>query len=274
MVSIVSIIGVGFVGDALQYSFSQLGIETILYDKYKNIGSFDSCLEAEIIFLCLPTPYSDELGCYDKTSIRDVCAQLREVKYTGIIVVKSTVEPGTCRKLSQEGDWKLRIVHNPEFLTARTAREDFHKQQHIVLGDAETVSVNNALFIQDFYQKYYPIAEISICSSWESEAMKLFVNSFYAMKVQIFNEFYLLCEKSDASYNGIRSLMLKNGWINPMHTMVPGPDGKLSYGGGCFPKDTKALLACMEKIESPAAVLKACIKERDAIRSKDDASTL
>ena len=61
--------------------------------------------------------------------------------------------------------------------------------------------------------------------------------------------------------------MLKNKWINPMHTQVPGVDGKLSYGGYCFPKDTNALLQHMKRLEVPSKVLEATIIERNLMRS-------
>jgi len=60
--------------------------------------------------------------------------------------------------------------------------------------------------------------------------------------------------------------MLKNNWINEMHTNIPGPDGKISYGGMCFPKDTQALVAYMNSKKSPNKVLKAVINERNDMR--------
>ena len=63
--------------------------------------------------------------------------------------------------------------------------------------------------------------------------------------------------------------MLRNGWINPMHTRVPGPDGRHSYGGACFPKDTRAFVEHMRRRGTPHAVLQATIDERDAMRSDD-----
>jgi UDP-glucose 6-dehydrogenase len=60
--------------------------------------------------------------------------------------------------------------------------------------------------------------------------------------------------------------MLKNGWIHPMHTKIPGPDDNISYGGACFPKDTKALLHYMKEIEVPHEVLDACVREREKMR--------
>jgi UDP-glucose 6-dehydrogenase len=71
--------------------------------------------------------------------------------------------------------------------------------------------------------------------------MKIFCNCFYATKIQFFTEIYLLCEKTGCDYNVVKNMMLGNGWINPMHTNVPGNDGNISYGGYCFPKDTNAL---------------------------------
>ena len=61
--------------------------------------------------------------------------------------------------------------------------------------------------------------------------------------------------------------MLKNNWINPMHTQVPGTDGQLSYGGMCFPKDTNALNQYMKRKNSPNAVLNATIEERNILRT-------
>ena len=60
--------------------------------------------------------------------------------------------------------------------------------------------------------------------------------------------------------------MLAQGWIHPNHTMVPGTDGKLSYGGKCFPKDTQALLDFMKKLGTPHKIMEATIDERNSIR--------
>jgi len=96
--------------------------------------------------------------------------------------------------------------------------------------------------------------------------MKLFTNNFYAVKVQFFTELYLLCQKMNIEYNTVKDLMLKNGWINPQHTTVPGPDGKISYGGMCFPKDTNVLLQYMKKNDSPHSILESTVNERNELR--------
>jgi len=268
----IGIIGIGFVGTAMMESFIQKGYrlnENLFgYDKYKetyNSEEYRQCIvKVDIVFLVLPTLYNDISKEYDLSGINENLDFLKMSNYKGLVVLKSTVDPLTCNMLALK--YELDIVHNPEFLTARTAFNDFHNQLHIVLGKTKTCSDTKFQNIYDFYKNNYNYAEISVCDSTESESMKSFLNSFYAIKVQFFTEIYMLCDKLHINYDTVRDLMLKNGWINKMHTNVPGPDGKVSYGGMCFPKDTNALLQFMIKNDSPHAVLENTIKERNEIR--------
>ena len=264
----ISIIGLGFVGSAIEKSFQLKGVKQYNYDKYRNIGSLEDCFNSEVLFLCLPTVYSETKKEYNKESLHEVISQLVEHKYDGIIVIKSTVEPQTTNKLYEHylTKHKLNLVHNPEFLTAATAFEDFHNQDHIVLGKHNHCGIEKYNKLKELYRTNYPLAKISECNSDESESMKLFVNNFYASKIQLFNEYYLLCEKTGIDYNRVKELMLMNNWINPMHTNVPGTDGKLSYGGFCFPKDTNALNEYMKREGTKNRVLDAVIRERNEIR--------
>lgn len=267
MIQKISIIGLGFVGSSMYDSFLLNNIKNIsVYDKFKNggIGSFKKCLRSDIMFLCLPTLFNEEDKCYDKSSILETCLNLEEANYNGIIIIKSTIEPGTCSILSDKFS-NLKIIHNPEFLSAKSALNDFHNQKHIVLGKGKNCTNEDIQEVEDFYKKYYN-ADISICSSHESESMKIFCNSFYSIKIQFFTELYLLCQKNGTDFDTVRDLMLKNDWINPMHTKVPGPDGNISYGGLCFPKDTNALNEYMKKNNTPNSILDSCIKERDVLR--------
>ena len=257
----IGLIGRGFVGDALFKSFKAKGCNIFSYDKYKKIGEFSSIQDCNIIFLCLPTPFKDGAG-FDKSAINEACHKLALRNFDGLVVIKSTVEPGTCSSVAKS--YNLNIAHNPEFLTARSSYEDFDNQKHIVLGKIKESNVFNDLVI--LYMSMYPKAKVSICSSYESECMKLFCNSFYATKVQFFNELYLLCNKLGVEYSNIRHLMLSNDWINPMHTLVPGPDGQLSYGGACFPKDTLALEKVMTDNKISHDILSAAIIERGKYR--------
>lgn len=263
----IGIIGLGFVGSSIYKSFKIKNIETYGYDKYKKFDSFEECLLSNIVFLCLPTQFNEITNEYDKSIIYSICDDLEKNNYNGIVIIKSTVEPTTTDKLSEK--FKLKFIHNPEFLTARTAFDDFHNQTHIVLGKSKNITDDEIKLVENFYKLHYN-AKISVCTCLESESMKIFCNSFYSVKIQFFNELYLLCDKINCNYNNIVELMLKNGWINKMHTTVPGSDGKLSYGGLCFPKDTNALLNFMKQQNSDHMVLDAVIKERNIMRNDND----
>lgn len=269
----IGIIGIGFVGGAMLKSFLEKGYKLnenlFIYDKYKNggTGSINDILITDIVFIALPTLYIKQQQNYDLSAIEETLEQLKEYNYNGLVVIKSTIEPTTTDNLADK--YNLAIVHNPEFLTARRAYEDFHNQKHIVLGKSKLCSDSKYETLYNFYKMNYD-ADISRCTSNESESMKLFLNNFYAVKVQFFTEMYLLCQKLGMDFNNIRDLMLKNGWINPMHTTVPGPDGKISYGGLCFPKDTTALLHFMENLDVPCDVIKAIVNERSDMRKGED----
>ena len=253
-------IGNGFVGSALHKSFKINGVTTTIYDKFQKIGSINSVLDSEILFLCLPTPFIKGKH-FDLSAIEENLELLRENDYKGLCVIKSTVEIGVTKALANK--YGLNIAHNPEFLTERTAFEDFHNQDYIVLGSSSDSEGFNRLIL--FYKKLYPAARIAACSSDESEAMKIMRNCYYSVKVSIFNEYYLLCNSLGIDYNNVRDLML-GPWVEKMHTNVPGPDGGLSYSGHCFPKDTNALLAQMKREESICKVLEAAVESKNILR--------
>lgn len=265
----IGIIGVGIVGNAVNINLCEkIGADNVfVYDKYKLIGKFEDILDTDIVFLCLPTLYSEIDNQYDKSAIYETCEKLSTNRYTGTVVVKSTVEPGTCENLSST--YKLHIIHNPEFLTANSAVEDFRNQHHIVIGITKIYSLNSSIdnLLLTFYKTYYPHAEITVCNSTESETVKLACNNFYAVKIQFFTEIYLLCKKIGIDYENVKSTMVKNSWINIMHTQVPGPDGNISYGGFCFPKDVKAMISYMKNKNTPNKIINACDEERNSIRN-------
>lgn len=267
----IGIIGLGFVGSAMQQSFTLNGCQiTATYDKYKNggVGTPESLLECDIIFSALPTIYRESIQQYDKQPLEETLQFLKTKQFSGIFVCKSTVEPGTSNDLAKK--YGIKIIHNPEFLTASTAFEDFHNQSHIVLGATSFIQPEDMEKVIQFYKIYYNKADISVSTSEESESMKIFCNCFYSVKIQFFNELFLTCQKNGSDYNKVREMMLKNNWIHSMHTTVPGPDGKLSYGGLCFPKDTNALNHYMIRNGISNKVLNATIEERNEMREDKD----
>lgn len=260
----IGICGLGFVGNAIYQTFKYYNLLIYNYDLYKNIGNKDDLLKSELIFLCLPTPYDENNKEFCKIEIDNILQFLSNNNYDGIILIKSTIEPYTTNIFSDKYN-NLCLIHNPEFLSAKTSIEDFKNQKHIVLGRSKNCPDEKINKVIDFYKTYFVI-DISICTSDESECVKLFCNSFYAIKVQFFTELYLTCNKININYDLVKNIMLKNNWINPMHTNIPGPDNNISYGGLCFPKDTNALNSFMEKYNIPHEVLNATIKERNNMR--------
>ena len=260
------IIGLGFVGQAMLRSFLAKDIDVIGYDKYKKggIGEINYIIKCDIVFLCLPAAFNDEIQSYDKTTIHEVCLNLEQSNYKGIDVLKSTVEPETTNKLADKYK-NLKFVHNPEFLSFYSSFEDFHNQAHIVLGYSHGFITEDDDLIQ-FYSEYYPDAEISICSAIESESVKMFCNSFYASKIMLFNEYYLVCLKNGADFNKIKSIMLKNNLINETHMDVPHNDKLVGHGGACYPKDMKALRSYMKEKNSACHVLENVINDCSLLR--------
>ena len=274
----IGIVGVGFVGGAIKdfllLNNFKLDETLFLYDKYKNggIGQINNLLICDIIFLALPTMFSHKYEHYDINSIEETLEYLMNNDFQNTVVIKSTVEPTVTDSLASK--YKLNLVHNPEFLTARTATEDFKNQKHIVLGKSDQCLNDKFELVVNFFKHFFNQAEISLCQAKESESMKLFLNNFYAVKVQYFTEIYLLCNELKIDYNNVKNLMLKNNWINPMHTHIPGPDGKISYGGLCFPKDTTALMYFMDRLDIPNSVIKSTVNERNKMRSEDNENIL
>ena len=129
---IIGVMGRGFVGNAVARWFTTKQYTVKSYDKFKKYDSFEDVLITDFMFLCLPTLYSTELRGYDYSSLHEVLQKLDDSNYKGVVVVKSTTQPKTIINLQHL--YNLDIVHNPEFLTARTSEQDFANQSHIVLG--------------------------------------------------------------------------------------------------------------------------------------------
>jgi len=261
----VGIVGLGYVGHAIYVYFQDHPLieEVVAYDKYKNIGNPLTLLQTDILFLCLPTPLSEDNHYqYDVDELSQTLKWLTTNGFHGHVIIKSTVTPLHMATWSKDYP-SLLLYHNPEFLSAKTAIEDYRDTRHIVLG----YTPNSQTLVTQWFQRVFPKALVSVTSATDSTLMKLACNSFYATKVQFFTELYLLCSQVPAaSFDAIRELMLKNDWINPMHTQVPGPDGHPSFAGMCLPKDLAALCGLANQFNSPAQVVSAALAEQQSMR--------
>jgi UDPglucose 6-dehydrogenase len=130
----IGIIGFGFVGRAIAHGFS-LHAKVRVYDKYNdiydNIESTVNC--SDFIFVSVPTPMRED-GSQDISNLEDAIVNIVKVlKGNKIVIIKSTIIPGTTRKLAERFP-QLSFVFSPEFLTQRTADIDFINPARIILG--------------------------------------------------------------------------------------------------------------------------------------------
>src|SRR3989344_6731872 len=94
----IGIIGVGMVGGALARYYEGKGKPLLLYDKEKNMGSLEEIMRADVMFVCVPTPYEEKKG-FDISLVEDVCGSIAGEK---IIVIKSTILPGSTEYLQEK----------------------------------------------------------------------------------------------------------------------------------------------------------------------------
>ncbi len=197
-------------------------------------------LQSEIIFLALPTPPLAD-GAPDVSYIWRVAEALAAViQAPRILVTKSTVPLGTARALQRFFEERLpgyvRTASNPEFLREGYAVEDFLKPDRVVIGalDAEVAKTLHRL-----YQPYTRQGNPIYIMDWESaELTKYAANAFLAMRISFVNELARLAEKVGANIDQIRLGMGADSRIGRRYLFAG-----IGFGGSCFPKDTRALLA-------------------------------
>ena len=258
----VGIIGNGFVGNAQAFAFSPTA-EIRIYDvePIRATHTLEEVNECDFVFVCVPTPmYKD--GSQDISYIEKVFEQAVE---NPIYIIKSTVLPGTTEKISKKYS-HLNIVFSPEFLTERTAKLDMLTQARIILGGekGDTGKVRK-LFEQRFMNRH--IIEMDTTTA---ELIKYMNNTFFATKVSIMNEFKRLCDTIGADWDKALYGFAADHRIGDSHLHVPGPDGKLGYGGTCFPKDVNALVNFAKAKNVPLNTIQAGWKTNLEVRPERD----
>ena len=241
----IGILGQGFVGGAVKFGLEKKGFVNILtYDPKHNPENelYRVVKKSNIIFVCVPTPTNFNHQVQDQIILNELfdkisdCLVLRK-KSNKIFVIKSTITPGTTNRLSILHP-KLNIVHNPEFLTEVNANDDFANQDRIVIGGNE----KNREVVASLYKLGWKKAQYFLMESIEAECVKYFCNISLAVKVGLFNEFFYFVKCFSGNWETIHKAVVSDKRIGKSHTQVPGPDGKMGFGGHCFPKDLVALL--------------------------------
>ncbi len=245
----VGVIGKGFVGNAMYQNFKgKFDVQSFDLDPNKSdVSSLAELVNwADMLFVCVPTPMREDGSC-DTSMVETVFIAISAVSKEKIVVVKSTVPPGTTARLGAE--YEIQTAFNPEFLTEANSIADFRHQPLIVVGaDDEKTSER----VWELYYSYVTqtgyMPNMKSCTTMEAEMFKYLANCFLATKVIFANEIKRLCDTVGIEYNNVANIAKLDRRLGATHWMVPGPDGKLGYGGSCFPKDTNALIQYAESV--------------------------
>ena len=234
---------------------SQAGRLTFTTDYAEAIPS------AQCVFIAVGTPQGDD-GSADLSGIRAVAAALAPHLAEGTVVVtKSTVPVGTNREVGriirEKTDRTIHIASNPEFLKEGAAIDDFSKPDRVVVGVESSAA---AEILRDLYKPFLrterPFLEMGLESA---EMTKYVANSMLATKISFINEMANLCERVGANISDVRRGMGHDQRIG-FSFLFPG----VGYGGSCFPKDVRALVAVAEGVGLDARILKSVDLVNDA----------
>jgi UDPglucose 6-dehydrogenase len=252
------LLGKGTVGKAVYDGLEYLGHDMTFHDPSYPDSKFENVLDTECVFICVPTDQASNGDC--DTSIVEKCvSDLVAANYKGIVAIKSTVIPGTCKRL-QELHPNLRMASVPEFLRARTALADFvYNHDLLVVGcnrkdDVETLVEIHGSFPQN----------VARVSPTEAEVIKYFNNVHHAMSVTFANITYDVCNKLGANYMNVYHAITKRECINPQYLMAnPNMRG---YGGHCLPKDTSAWNNLVKKLDLPFTLIQSVINDNEKFK--------
>ena len=242
----IGIIGVGFVGGAVKKYFESKNIKPLVYDKYKQLGSIEEVNKADIVFVCVPTPFLPPKG-FDSSCVKSAIKILKSPK---IVVIKSSVIPGTIDNLQKKFS-QHKIMFNPEFLREISAYEDFIHPDREIIGTTE-----KSKKLAKQILKILPKAPFEkIMPAKETEMVKYMANSFLALKVVYANQFYDLCKKLKLNYEDVRIAVGEDKRICHSHLDVS-HGGYRGFGGSCFPKDVNAIIQLAERLKVDISLLK------------------
>lgn len=241
----IGVIGNGFVGSAVSNGFKNHNVK--VFDKNTEISShsINEVVAQDFVFVCVPTPMKNIMGDDCNLSIIESCfKEVEQIGSNAIFIIKSTVPIGTTARL-QKAHPTLSIVHSPEFLTAKFAKEDFLNADRHIVGYVKKKRIGEKA--ANLFKKAFPNIPCLMMKSDESESVKYIANCFFATKVSFFNEIFLLINKLGLDWNSIINGVMGDRRIGDSHFQVPGHDGDKGFGGTCFPKDINALIKTFEK---------------------------
>lgn len=274
----VGVVGHGYVGQAVS-AFFERACRVLIHDRAKpQLQTLtDIVRNAEVIFICVPTPMRQDGQCHTaivESVIDDIERTATEVGRPPdafVLVIKSTVRPGFTEEM-QGSHLNMRILFSPEFLTEKSSIEDFKNTNRVILGGEE----EDAAIVFKYFQGVIPErvendeTVLLQCNPTVAEMAKLYTNGILATKVMFSNEMYLMSEKLGIEYDEVRFLACLDPRVGDSHTRVPGHDGHFGVGGSCFPKDINNLRYTASELGVLERIFTAVIERNNELRPEKD----
>ena len=218
---------------------------------------------SEFIFLCLPTPPNAD-GSADLSSIKSVAEKIKGHVLPGSVVVNKSTVPVNSVRMVQDliDDPRIYVVSNPEFLREGSAVYDFLNPDRIVIGsdDRRAGERVGALYLGSQ-------CPVIVTDPVSAETIKYMANAFLAMKISFVNQAAQFCDAVGADVLEVMRGLSFDPRIGRTF-LSPGP----GWGGSCFPKDTKALVAAAQTVNRPMTLIEESIRSNES--HKEEVSTL
>jgi nucleotide sugar dehydrogenase len=253
MLGNVGFIGYGVVGKACHHAFRHNIVPIVIDPKYSKVTIQDlKDSNAKLTFVSVNAPTRDD-RTVDASAIYDVFQQLADIKYTGLVVLKSTLPPDIvddlCKKYFIDSTNSelglLRYIYSPEFVREGHWEDDAVAPQQIIMAG----NYQDCKELEVYYRNHSHVRlpRFQYCSYKEASFVKYAINSYLAMKVTFLNQMYQLMVDADGliqpeSWRAFTDMLTADLRIGSTHLDVPGPDGMFGYGGSCLPKDVKAII--------------------------------